>query len=141
MKKLNIIDVIIVVVIIAGIAAVGLLKTGGDVAEDSTKRVTVELSEKREGFSENVVIGDSVIEKVKKERIGKVVGVEVKPCIKNSYDRLTGAAKLVTIPEREDVYVTIEVSAAADVAIGKHLSIITKHFTGAGYITEMEEVQ
>ncbi len=141
MKRFNIIDAVIVVVILAGIAAVGFLKFNGGSTEASKMLVTLELTEKYEGFSENVVIGDSVTEKVQNVQIGKVVGVEAKPCKKNSYDRVTGAPIEITVPEREDVYITMEVDQTQDVAVGKNLSVITKHFAGAGYVTGLEAAE
>lgn len=142
MKKINIIDILIIVVIVAGIAAVGLIKSSGTgTAADAKKLVTLEITEKHEGFSENVVIGDTVTEKVEKNQIGVVVGVEATPCERNSYDRQTGEATVITIPERENVYVTMEVDADAEVAVGKTLSIITKHFTGSGYVTEITDAE
>ena len=106
MKRFNIIDVIIVVVILLAVAAAVVLKSGnGMEGELNTKTVTLELAEKRVGFSENVVVGDKVTEKVKKVQIGKVTGVEARPAEKNSYDRTTGEGTVINIPEREDVYV------------------------------------
>lgn len=140
MKKLNVVDILIVIVLIAAIAAVAALKIGGVGTDtEAVKRtVTLELTEKHEGFSENVVIGDKVTEKVEKKQIGVITGVKAVPCEKNSYDRGTGEAVTVTIPEREDVYVTMEINDDPSITVGKTLSIITKHFTGSGYVVEKE---
>lgn len=139
MKKLNVIDVIILAVVIAAIAGVALLKTHSGKSEQTTKTVVLELMEKHEGFSENVVVGDKVIEKVKKTQIGEVTGVEVLPSEKNSYDRRTGEPMVINIPEREDVYVTMEISGDAEVYVGKTLSVVTKHFSGSGYVMAVSE--
>lgn len=142
MKKFNIIDALIVVAIVAVIGGVFVLKNIGGTTEEviGEKLVTLEILEKHEGFSENVVIGDKVIEKVEKKMLGTVESVSKKPSEKNSYDRVTGAAKTIIIPEREDVYVTIRADKNAEVAVGKQLSVITKHFTGHGYVTKVEDV-
>ncbi|MEE0943881.1 MAG: DUF4330 family protein [Clostridia bacterium] len=135
MKKFNIIDVIIVAVIILAVAAAVVLKSGGGSdMEKNTKTVTLELVEKRVGFSKNVIVGDKVTEKVKKVQIGKITGVEARPAEKNSYDRITGEAAIINIPEREDVYVTMEIDGSAEVYVGKQLSVITKHFSGSGFV-------
>lgn len=140
MKRFNIIDVIVVAVIVAVIAAVAILKSAdASNTEQSTKTVVLELSEKREGFSLNVVPGDRVTEKVKKVQIGTITEVEARPTEKNSYDRETGKAKVITIPEREDVYVTMEVDGSAEVYVGKQLSVITKHFSGSGYVVAVSD--
>ena len=141
-KKFNAIDIIIALVIIAAVAAcVVLSRASGrsDGNNSSGKRlVTLEITEKHIGFGENVVIGDRVTEKVEKKQIGTVVGVEVKPCEKNSYDRETGEPTVTVIPERENVYVQMELDEDSGVAVGKLLSIITKHFAGYGYVIEVK---
>ncbi len=138
MKKFNVIDIIIVVALVAAVCAGFLLTGGSDVADDATKLITVEIPEKREGFSENVVIGDKAIDKVEKNELGVVTAVEVKPCEKNSYDRDNGGIVKTAIPMRENVYVTIETDADTEIEVGKSLSVITKHFSGAGYVVGVE---
>lgn len=138
MKKFNVIDIIIVVVLLGAVCA-GFLLGGGSKADDGkTKLITLEIPEKREGFSENVVIGDKATDKVEKKEIGIVTAVEVKPCEKNSYDRDNGGIVKTAIPMRENVYVTIETDADTEIEVGKSLSIITKHFAGAGYVVGIE---
>lgn len=140
MKRFNIIDVIVVVLMVAVIAAVAMLKSGNTSnTEQSTKTVVLELAERKEGFSLNVVPGDRVTEKVKKVQIGTITDVEARPAEKNSYDRETGKAKAITIPEREDVYVTMQVDGLAEVYVGKQLSVITKHFSGSGYVVSVSD--
>ena len=141
-KKFNIIDVIIIAVIVVALAAVVVIKGKRPAAEETfsdKKIVTLEILEKRVGFSENVTIGDKVTEKVEKKQIGKVIGVSARPSEKNSFDRKSGEATVAKIPEREDVYVTMELDASAEVAVGKQLSIVTKNFSGHGYVTEITE--
>ncbi len=142
MKKFNIIDVLIIIAVIAVIGGVFVLKNNGASNENAVgeKLVTFEILEKFEGFSENVTVGDKVIEKVEKKPLGTVESVYKKPSEKNSYDRKTGEAKTVIIPEREDVYVTVRMPEDAEVAVGKQLSVLTKHFAGYGYVTEIVDV-
>ena len=138
-KKFNIIDILIAAAVVA-VAVVGVFAGGGkqsDNTETAKKLVTLEITEKHIGFGENVTAGDKVTEKVDKKQIGEVIGAEVKPCEKNSYDRITGAPTVAVIPERENVYVTMRIDNDANVAVGKQLSIITKHFSGHGYVTEV----
>ena len=139
-RKFNAIDIIIAAVIIAAVAVCVVMSKSqvSSEADVGKKIVTLEITEKHIGFGENVVVGDKVTEKVEKKQIGTVTGVEVKPCEKNSYDRVTGEPTVTVIPERENVYVTMELDSNAEVAVGKMLSIITKHFTGFGYVTEIQ---
>lgn len=141
-KKFNIIDILIVALVLIAVVGVALLKSGGTAVEESGKKlVTLEITEKHIGFSENVVIGDKVTEKVHKKQIGTVVGVEVASCEKNSYDRITGKPTVTIIPERENVYVTMEVAEDTEAYVGKVLSVITKHFAGSGYVTEVKDAE
>lgn len=138
MKKFNVIDIIIVVALIAAICAGFLVAGGGESEDNAIKLITLEIPEKTEGFSENVVIGDKVTDKVEKNVLGVVTAVEVKPCEKNSYDRDNGGIVHTAIPMRENVYVTIETDADTEIEVGKSLSVITKHFAGAGYVVGVE---
>ncbi len=138
MKKFNVIDIIIVIALIAAICAGFLVTGGGDANDGATKLITLEIPEKNEGFSENVVIGDKATDKVEKNVIGVVTAVEVKPCEKNSYDQDNGGIVHAFIPMRENVYVTIEADADTEIEVGKALSVITKHFAGAGYVVGVE---
>lgn len=137
MKKFNVIDIIIVVVLIAAVCA-GFIISGGKNKTDATKVITVEIAEKREGFSENIVIGDKVTDKIEKKELGVITGFEVKPCEKNSYDRVSGKTFIAVVPKRENIYVSIKADANAEIEVGKSVSVISKHFAGAGYVVGVE---
>lgn len=141
-KRFNIIDILIVLAVIL-IAAAALVMSGGsktgEDTESGVKTVVLEVTETHEGLWRSVTVGDKVTEKVEKKQIGKITDVSVKPATKASYDRRTGDAKIITLPEREDIYITMEVDKDADVAVGKSLSIVTKHFAGHGYVTRIDD--
>ncbi|MBS7297589.1 MAG: DUF4330 family protein [Eubacteriales bacterium] len=141
MKKFNVIDAIILLVIVVAVALVGTVKLSGVGAgtEADTKIITLELAEKREDFAENVIVGDKVSDKIMNTVIGEVVDVKTRPCEKNGYNQETGAAVLVKVPERVDVFVTMEVDADAEIYVGKSLSVRTKHFAGSGYVVDVSE--
>ena len=140
-KRFNVIDILIAAVVLLAIAAVffGTRRTQSGEREQSTKIVVMEVAETHEGLWRSVTIGDKVTEKVEKKEIGKITDVSVKPAEKASYDRRTGAAEIITIPEREDIYITMELDMNADVAVGKPLSIVTKHFAGHGYVMSIDD--
>lgn len=138
-KKFNVIDILIIAAVAVAVAGAAFIKKGGvEPEEDGKKLITLEITEKHTGFSENVVVGDSVTEKVHKKQIGTVVGVKKVNSEKNSYDRASGKPTVTVIPEREDVYVTMEVSSDTEAYVGKPLSVITKHFAGSGYVTAVD---
>lgn len=140
-KRFNIIDILIVLAVIL-IGAAALVMSGGKADEDTesgVKTVVLEVMETHEGLWRSVTVGDKVTEKVEKKQIGKITDVSVKPATKASYDRKTGEPKIITLPEREDIYITMEIDKDADVAVGKSLSIVTKHFAGHGYVTRIDD--
>ena len=141
MKKFNIIDVIILLVVVCAVGAIGVVKHNKKSVDDIQQKyiVTLEIKEKYVGFSQNVVAGDFVIEKEKKNELGIVTGVYSKPSEISSYDRITGEAKTVIIPEREDVYVVMELNKSDAFGVGKKLSIVTKHFAGYGFVVGVEK--
>lgn len=141
MKRFNIIDVIILLLIVCAICGIGFVKQKKGSVDDIQQKyiVTLEIKEKNIGFSKNVVAGDVVIEKEKKNELGTITGVYSKPAETSSYDRITGEAKTVTIPEREDVYVIMELNKNDAFGVGKKLSIVTKHFSGYGYVVGVEK--
>lgn len=141
MKKFNAIDVIILLVIIAAVALAGAVKlTGVSTREEKdTKIVTLELVEKREDFAANIIVGDKVTDKIMNTVIGEVVGVETRPCEKNGYNQETGEPIVIKVPERVDVFVSMEVDVDEEIYVGKSLSVLTKHFTGSGYVVDVAE--
>ncbi len=137
MKKFNVIDINIAVLLAVAVCA-GFILTGGEAEDGATKLITVEIQEKWEGFSENVVIGDKATDKIEKTELGVVTAVEVKPSERNTYDRDTGGIVHAVLPTYENVYVTIETDADTEVEVGKLVSVITKHFSGAGYVVDVK---
>lgn len=141
MKKFNILDILIVLVLVCVVAGLMFFNKGGEVEVEEKKVVaTLEINEKPEGFHKNVVIGDAVTDKVKKSIIGTVTGVEAKECTMNGYNAKTGESVISSLPGKENVYVTMELSASSGAKVGEKMSIITKHFAGWGYIVDLEYV-
>ncbi|MBQ6893020.1 MAG: hypothetical protein IJN48_02335 [Clostridia bacterium] len=141
MKKINVVDLLIVLVLIAAVAVVAALGFSEKTVEEDKYIITLELMEKRAGFSENVIVGDTVVERVQHLEIGVITDVYAIPCERTTYDRVTGEPLTVTIPEREDIYITMEIEDASTISVGKVLSIITKHFTGSGYVIGKEKAE
>jgi len=140
MKKFNILDIIIVLFLCVVLAGLLFLNKGGEVEVEESKVIaTLEISEKPVGFYKNVVVGDTVTDKVSKARIGVVTGVEKDKCTLWGYNAETGVGVESVLPEHENVYVEMELLKSAGAAVGDKLSIITKHFAGWGYVVKLEE--
>ena len=142
MKKFNIIDIIILLLIVCAICGIGFVKQKKGSVDDIQQKyiVTLEIKEKNIGFSKNVVAGDVVIEKEKKVELGEVVDAYAKKCEVSSYDRNTGEPKISIVPGKEDVYVTMKLNKNDVIGVGKLLSVVTKHFAGHGYIVKVEKI-
>ncbi len=140
MKKFNILDIIIVLFLCVVLAGLLFLNKGGEVEIEESKVVaTLEIAEKPVGFYKNVVVGDTVTDKVSKARIGVVTGVEKDKCTLWGYNAETGVGVESVLPGYENVYVEMELLKSSGAAVGEKLSIITKHFAGWGYVVKLEE--
>ncbi len=140
MKKFNVLDIIIVLFLCVVLAGLLFINKGGEVEiEEAKVNVVLEITEKPEGFYKNVVIGDTVTDKVTKAQIGVVTGVTSDKCTLWGYNAVTGEGVESTLPGYENVYVEMELLKSSGAAVGDKLSIITKHFAGWGYVVELEE--
>ena len=140
MKKFNILDIIIVLFLCLVLAGLLFINKGGEVEVEEAKVIaTLEISEKPEGFYKNVVVGDTVTDKVKKSKIGVVTDVWSDKCTLWGYNAKTGEGVEATLPGYENIYIEMELLKSAGAAVGDKLSIITKHFAGWGYVVKLEE--
>lgn len=138
-KKFNLLDALIIVLVIVIIGGFVLYKTV--LKRDSEKvqyaYITIEITEMPVGFSENIVIGDTVTEKVQNEKIGTVTDFYTTECTKYAYNNEKGVGQFSVVPDMETEYVTVRVQKDADIAVGKMMSIYTKHFAGYGYTVDL----
>ena len=140
---INVVDLLILL-IVAGIAIVGyqFLNSGiAAPAEQKTQLVTMEITKKRESFCKSIKIGDEVIEKVNNVPYGIVKAVSYKPAEETVASELDGKVKKVSVPERFDATIVLEVPVQESVQVGKLLSLKAKHFTGSGYVLAVEAVE
>ncbi|MBR4949978.1 MAG: hypothetical protein IKZ25_04290, partial [Clostridia bacterium] len=80
------------------------------------------------------------IEVVNNVPIGVIKDISYSPAVEYVVSENDGEVKKVTVPERFDAKVVVEVSADEKVELGKLLSLRTKNFVGSGYVLSVEDV-
>lgn len=137
-KRFNAVDLIIVISVIA-IAAVGFfaVKHFTGKTSEETKTIVLETKKKKEGFCDVVKVGEVAFDGVQNTELGKIKYVNFKPAVEDTISVLDGSIKSAEIPNRYDVYITIEVPADSDVAVGKQMWIETGTYKCDGYIVEV----
>ncbi len=145
--KVNLLDLILAVIMIAAIAVACILFAGGP-KTGATLPVTytVEIQNKDEAYFSHVVLGETVTDGVTGVYVGKIKGFEKKPAtiIAQADNRL-----VATNPEgRFDGYVQIEVEAgvsypdllASDIElkIGSDVAFRSESLAMHGYIVDID---
>ena len=157
MKKfrLNLIDIIIILVILTATALLVYVFLSSDITlfEGSRKvsiEYKVELRRVREEFRDFISISDHVTDTVTQYALGEVVDVEYAPTRYTGVNRSTGSLVFSDYPEHINITVTIQAEATVNgddyslngfkVAVGKQIPIRTPNFINEGYCTELMEV-
>lgn len=140
MKKFNIIDVLIVV-LIAVIAAGGIfaVKQLTKEKDTETKIIVLEIREQKESFCDVVKIGDTVYDGTDNKELGKVKDFEIKQAEKDGKSTVDGTVKHSEVPDRFDILLDIEASKNTDVQVGKQMWIETSAYKASGYVLGVTE--
>jgi len=165
MKKIRIIhaaDIVIILLLAAIIYAAVLFAAPREVsafAGDVTIRYTVELGGRleegvlrfvREGFHENIVVGEPVFDSIQGRHIGVVSAVYAMPFYTAVFNEELNIVQQVPVAGLETVRIVIEAGANISpyetligtfpVSVGREAYIRSKYFAGAGYIIQMAVV-
>ncbi len=136
--KFNLIDILVVVLVLALIAGgVFFAKSYNKNEEQGTKTIVLEAKELKKSICDVVKTDDIAYDGTKNTRLGEIVDFEVKPAMTDSISSRDGVVKKVEIPERYDLYLTIEVPQNSDIQIGEHFWIETSVFKCNGYVLEI----
>lgn len=157
--RFNSIDLIIILVV-AAIIAVGVymvMPKGGssDSADSGDKNVKaiieIEFMKKDEYLTELPKVGDSVTIGVKEKMPAVVTKVEARPAEEVSYDLNVGSASWQEIPNKYDIYVTMEADAVetknqiningSPIRIGDSDAVRAKGWAGHGFVTKLDIVE
>lgn len=147
--RLNLFDIIIVIIIIAVAGGLYVFTHKDTVVETKVLRYQVELTECPLGLSEKISVGDKLTDNVKNYYMGKVAAVEANPCKKLGEDRENGQIRESIVPEVENIIITVEANvteSASDLRVdgnyvvkgGKEVSVKGKGYGGKGYIITVE---
>ncbi len=147
--KINIVDIIIVVIVIAACAIGYSLTHKESVVETKNIRYTVEFIDNPIGFGENIHEGDEITDNIKNYYMGKVVSVESVPYKKLIEDKEEVMWKESEIEGRETEIVTLEapvtesgsdfkVNGYYTVKAGLEVAAKGPGYAGRGYILTVE---
>ncbi len=153
--RLNFIDIIVLVIILAAAALLAYIFLSSDVdLFEGSRKVTVEFKVEirnvREEFRDFINISDHATDTVTQYSLGEVVDVEYMPARYTGVNRATGELVFSDYPEHINITVTIRSEASADgadyslggykIAVGKKVALRTPDFINEGYCTQLTEV-
>lgn len=149
--KINLMDIIIIaIILVAGIVVYNIVFSSETTvnmgAQYFTTTCTIKLDDLPVGASEYLLTGADVYDNETNVYIGKLIGAKSGDCIIIKANQETGEFVESKVPNKENVYATLEVAVSdqgADlvtannyfIKVGKYVSIRCHNFAGGGYIT------
>ena len=111
----------------------------------------VEMQNLTEDKFSSIAIGDKILDSVGKSDIGVVSAVEKVPYTINVYNTVSGKMESVEMEGRYSLLLTVEAYADVTdeainvgsyrVAVGKGISVQSRHFVGTGYCISVNVVE
>ena len=148
MRKWTIIDTLIVAAVVI-VAIIGVKMLGGKASgtEKTTAQIVVLADNKNIGFSEAVKIDEWAAISLSEQDGGVVRDVKAQPSKLTALDSINGVYNNVEIPEKEDVYIYIDVECTQNeraitvgktvVKVGENISVRGKGYATEGHIVEI----
>ena len=152
--KFNIVDVIIIVLVLAAIAAVIYVFFGSKLSSDGVsnekKKISyvLQITELREFYVDNISKDDSVYEADTDKYLGKVVSVSSAAATRIGTDLASGAQVVSEIEGRVNLFVTIENEAefydgqylvdGIPIIVGNVVSMVTPDLLAPANIVSVE---
>lgn len=152
--KLNIIDLLIVLIVVGGLVGVGwkmgLVKNLGNQTVSVKKPIVRIWVKKVSNYTADAIVaskGDNLSDIKTNETIGKIIDVDVKPSRETAADS-TGKWVLSEVPEQKDVFITMEATSSLvngnvklsskDAKVGAELIIKGTKFQATSYVIGVE---
>lgn len=148
--KVSIMDIIFV---IAAIIALFLLKQFSAPQKvnagpnDVKINYTIELYSKPTGFSDNIIVGETLYESAKGYIIGEVTNVYELPYIEDTPDMLSGRIRSAEVEGLSNVYIEVETLAQVsdnsintgqyEIRVGSSIFVKSKSFASTGFIVKV----
>lgn len=154
--KFNIMDLLILLAI-AAVAAVLLYvfvlsentpvdSLGG--AQTTKITYVIEVTGVDDALSDNIAVGETLIDAAKKMNIGTIVAVESQPYVYLGKNITEGAMELTTVDGKSTIYVTVEADASLagisysisgyEIYVGEKVYLSLPNFTGSGYCISLK---
>lgn len=139
-KKINILDIVIVIALIIVVAAGAFFVNAiRNKPEGETKFITVEVRETKDFYKDIIKVGDIAYDGVQNTKLGEVREFKVGPAMTDGISTLTGEVERTEIPDRYDILLKIEVPAETEVQVGKQMWIETALYKCDGFILEVSK--
>jgi hypothetical protein len=148
--KINIIDLLIVLLIAAAAAGVYMVFFNGSekqASEISTVIYDFEITNVNKDFVDAINPGDPIRDSVRGNDLGTVVGKSSKNATMLNEDLINGRYIIANVPDAYDVTITIEANATitpanvivggAEVKVGKKFFVKGKGYANQGFVTKM----
>lgn len=153
--KFNGMDLFIILVLVAAVAAGGWFLTGrrqqADQAQNVTLSMTVDLTSQEASFVDLPQVGDQVILGEKEKLETEVTNIEVLPATTLGYDTMAGRVAETTVPDRYDLRITlqgqgVETADAFEMngnplRVGAGVAMKNKDWAGYGFILTLDTVE
>lgn len=156
--RINIVDILITIIIIAMLTVGALMiasafdvKSAGD--DIVIAEYVVQFKRVRNEFSDNIHVGDVVIDAQKRHNLGVVTFAESMPYLVELYDVEEESRKAIEYPDFCNLEMTVSAEAYKkdnmwylknsdkEIGIGTALYIHLPNFCGSGYISEMNIIE
>ncbi len=152
-KKFNFFDFfIIALVALVIVGAVWFMgRNDTDTGTQNKIQYVVEMQNLTEDKFSAIQIGDKVLDSVGKSDIGVISAIDKAPYTVNIYNSISGKLESVQMEGRYSLLLTIDAYADVTqeainvgsyrVAVGKGMSMQSKHFVGTGYCLSIDVVE
>lgn len=148
--KLNMVDFIIILVLLALVGGVYYVFFGGSdkqVVETSKILYEFEVTNVNKAFVDAITPGDPIRDNIRGNEIGKVVSKASRNATMLNEDLINGRYVIADVPDMYDVVITIEGQAnitpaniivgGAEIKVGKKFSIKGKGYANQGFVTKI----
>ncbi|MCL2616475.1 MAG: DUF4330 domain-containing protein [Defluviitaleaceae bacterium] len=149
--KLSVMDILIVA-IVAVISYVGVqfsAPVSVEAAPSDTRIIyTVELTNKRSDFINNVHIGDTLFDSIRGFEIGRIISVDSRPFYADAPCFDTNIIRRGEVEGFSFIYIEVEANAQIseratsvgnfDVMVGMEVFVRTRDFASAGFVVRLE---
>ena len=148
--KLSIMDILMV----AGVAALAYVGVqfsapiSVEAVSDTTIIYTVELTNKRSEFIDNVIVGETLFDSVRGFEIGRIISVDYRPFYADAPDFENNIIRKGEVEGFSFIYIEVEAQAQIsdratsvghfDVMVGMEVFVRTRDFASTGFVVRLE---